>query len=164
RSGVDDREFAAPDEVGQRPLEGERPGVVGEDAPQPGRDLLHGFRGEIERLIERDVVGHGDGQFEAGHARPKGPDQRIRLRRGPGGHTDAGAPRFPLKSIAERNSCRVSARSRNTPSMRLVTMVACDLWTPRVVMQVCVPSITTATPCGLSTRSMVLAISAVMRS
>ena len=59
RSGVDHRDFAAPDEVGERPLEGERPGVVGEDAPQPGRGFLDGFRGEVERLIERDVVGHG---------------------------------------------------------------------------------------------------------
>ena len=53
--------------------------------------------------------------------------------------------------IAVRNSCRVSAWSRNTPSMRLVTRLTPVLCTPRVVMQSCVASITTATPCGLST-------------
>ncbi len=41
------------------------------------------------------------------------------------------APRIP---IAERNSCRVSAWSRNTPNMRLVTMLTPVLWMPRVVM------------------------------
>jgi Mg-chelatase subunit ChlI len=40
-------------------------------------------------------------------------------------------PRMP---IAAKNSCRVSALSRKTPSMRLVTMVTPGLWMPRVVM------------------------------
>ena len=41
------------------------------------------------------------------------------------------APRMPM---AARNSWRVSACSRNTPSMRLVTMLTPVLCTPRVVM------------------------------
>ena len=58
------------------------------------------------------------------------------------------APRMP---IAAKNSWRVSALSRKTPIMRLVTMVTPGLWMPRVVMHWCVPSVTTATPCGFST-------------
>ena len=48
--------------------------------------------------------------------------------------------------IADKNSCRVSGLSRNTPSMRLVTIETSDLCTPRVVMHSCAPSTTTATP------------------
>ena len=66
--------------------------------------------------------------------------------------------------IAERNSCRVSGRSRKMPSMRLVTMVDPCCCTPRVLMQPCTASITTPTPCGCSTRSSPSAISTVMRS
>ena len=43
-------------------------------------------------------------------------------------------PTPPRMPIADKNSCRVSAWSRNTPSMRLVTMVTPGLCTPRVVM------------------------------
>jgi hypothetical protein len=47
--------------------------------------------------------------------------------------------------------------------MRLVTILALGWWTPRLVMHPWAPSTTTATPCGRSTRSKVLAISAVIR-
>ena len=48
--------------------------------------------------------------------------------------------------------------------MRLVTMLTPVLCTPRVVMHWCVASVTTATPCGLSTASRHEAISAVIFS
>ena len=48
-----------------------------------------------------------------------------------------------------RNSRRVAGSSRNAPSIRLVTMAAPDLCTPRVVMHWCDASITTATPRGV---------------
>ncbi len=48
--------------------------------------------------------------------------------------------------------------------MRLVTIETSDLWMPRVVMHSCAPSTTTATPYGLSTLSMQVAISAVIFS
>jgi hypothetical protein len=54
-------------------------------------------------------------------------------------------PAFP---IIARNSRRVDGSVRKAPSMRLVTMLTPGLWTPRVVMHWCSPSITTATPSG----------------
>ena len=63
-----------------------------------------------------------------------------------------------------RNSRRVDGLSRNAPSMRLVTITAPGLWTPRVVMHWCAASITTATPSGFRTSSITLAIWAVIFS
>ena len=58
RAGIDDRDLAAPDDVAQRSLEGERARIVDEDAPHAGRDLLDHAGREVELAIEGDVVGH----------------------------------------------------------------------------------------------------------
>ena len=62
------------------------------------------------------------------------------------------------------NSARVWMFSRNAPSRVLVTMDTPCLWTPRVVMQWCTASITTATPSGFSALLMHSAIWAVIFS
>ena len=59
RTGIDDRDLPAPDDVAQRPLEGERARIVDEDAPHAGRDFLHHAGLKVELAIEGDVVGHG---------------------------------------------------------------------------------------------------------
>ena len=50
--------------------------------------------------------------------------------------------------INARNSPRVRASSRKTPSIALVTATEFCFSTPRIIMHRCVASITTATPCG----------------
>jgi hypothetical protein len=66
-----------------------------------------------------------------------------------------------FQAVRLRNSPRRSGSSRKQPSMRLVTRSVSVLCTPRVVMQWCEARISTPTPRGLSTLSMVLAIWAV---
>src|SRR5579871_212150 len=61
---VDDRDPAVADDVAQRPLEGERPRIVGQDAPHARRDVVDDPRSEIERAIEREVFGHATLMFE----------------------------------------------------------------------------------------------------
>jgi hypothetical protein len=58
-AGVDDRDLAAPDDVADRALEGERARIVGKKSPHPGRGLVDLAGREIQRLVEWDVVGHG---------------------------------------------------------------------------------------------------------
>ena len=58
RTGIDDRDMAAADDVRDRPPERERARIVGEDPPHPGHDLLDFAGREIERLVERDIVAH----------------------------------------------------------------------------------------------------------
>ena len=58
RAGIDDRDLAAPDDVAQRPLEGERARIVDEDAPHARHDLLDDAGSEIEGAVEGDVVSH----------------------------------------------------------------------------------------------------------
>ena len=58
RAGIDDRDFAAPEDVAHRALESERPRVVGDDCPHIRRHLFGGVGHKIERLIEWDVVAH----------------------------------------------------------------------------------------------------------
>jgi len=55
---VDDRDLAAANDVAQRPLEGERAWIVGEDTPHAGRDVIDDAWSEVESAIERDVFGH----------------------------------------------------------------------------------------------------------
>ena len=62
-TGIDDGDLAAPDDVAQRPLEGERARIVDQDAPHAGHDLLDHAGREIERAVEWDVVGHWVGTF-----------------------------------------------------------------------------------------------------
>ena len=63
RARIDDRDLAAPDDVADRPLEGERPGVVGDDAAHAGRDLLGAAGLQVEDLVVRDVVSHAGPVF-----------------------------------------------------------------------------------------------------
>src|ERR1700722_8943837 len=65
---------------------------------------------------------------------------------------------------SDRNSARVCAWSRNTPSIRLVTRSAPRLRTPRSIMQWCAALATTATPQGLRTSWTAVAICAGSRS
>ncbi len=58
RAGIDDRDLAAADDVGQRALERERAGIIGEHTPHAGRNLVHRVGREVEALVEGDVVGH----------------------------------------------------------------------------------------------------------
>ncbi len=62
RTGIDDRDLAASDDVTHRACEGERRGIVAQHAANAGHDLFGdaGFQRKI--AIERDVVfgvGHG---------------------------------------------------------------------------------------------------------
>jgi hypothetical protein len=57
-AGIDDGDAAAADDVAHRALEGERAGIVAQDAPDAGRYLLDLARREIESLVEGDVVAH----------------------------------------------------------------------------------------------------------
>src|SRR5262249_31050868 len=55
---IDDRDLTAANDVAQRPLEGERARIVGEDAPHAGRDVVDNAGSEVEGAVEWDVVGH----------------------------------------------------------------------------------------------------------
>lgn len=70
-------------------------------------------------------------------------------------------PPIPIKL---RNSCRVFARSLNTPNMQLVTVDAPGFWTPLIAMHMCSASMTTATPCGVIASSNARATCFVRRS
>ena len=59
RTRIDHRDLAVPDDVRHRPLERERPRVVGDEPPQAGHDFLDLAGREVEAFVERDVVGHG---------------------------------------------------------------------------------------------------------
>ena len=56
--------------------------------------------------------------------------------------------RQPRWRISSRNSCRVRASPWNTPSIALVVVTEFCFSTPRIAMQRCVASMTTATPSG----------------
>jgi hypothetical protein len=70
RAGIDDGDLTLADDVAERALEGERPGIIGHHPAHAGHDLIDRVRGEIEILVEGDVVGHGGfmsmpkGQFQ----------------------------------------------------------------------------------------------------
>ena len=57
-AGIEDRDFAAADDVTHRALEGERARIIGDHRAHAGRDLRHRVGLEIESLVERDVVAH----------------------------------------------------------------------------------------------------------
>ena len=66
--------------------------------------------------------------------------------------------------IRFKNSSLVFALLRMHPNMQLVTVVAPGFCTPRITMHRWLDSITTATPCGLSTSVMARATCFVRRS
>ena len=57
-AGIEDRHLAAADDVADRALEGERARIVGRHRTHQRRHLFRPVGLEIERLVERDVVGH----------------------------------------------------------------------------------------------------------
>ena len=57
-AGIEDRHLAATDDVADRALERERAGIVGRHRTYERRHLFCLVGLEIERLVERDVVGH----------------------------------------------------------------------------------------------------------
>ena len=57
-AGIEDRDFAAADDVTHRALEGERAGIVGDQRAHARRDLFGLAGHEIEGLVERNVVAH----------------------------------------------------------------------------------------------------------
>ena len=57
-AGIEDRHFAAADDVAHRALEGERARIVGHHGADAGRHLACGVGLEIERFVEGDVVAH----------------------------------------------------------------------------------------------------------
>src|SRR5262245_53171658 len=66
RPRIDDRDPAAADDVGQRPLEGERAWIIGEDTPHAGRHVVNDAGSEVESAIERYVFGHSRMTFWRG--------------------------------------------------------------------------------------------------
>src|SRR5215471_1825688 len=66
RPRIDDRDLAAADDIGQRPREGERAWIIGEDTPHAGRNVVDDARSEVERALERDVFGHSGMTFWRG--------------------------------------------------------------------------------------------------
>src|SRR5579863_2844157 len=63
RTGIDDRDVAAADDVADGTLEGERAGIIGDQRPHPWRHVSRMAGNEVEYLIVGDVVAH------AGHGR-----------------------------------------------------------------------------------------------
>src|SRR6516165_1601324 len=55
RSGIDDRDLALSDDVGDRSLVGERARIIRKQAPHPWLRLLDLAGDEVERLVEGDV-------------------------------------------------------------------------------------------------------------
>ena len=64
RTGIDDRNVALADDVGQGPLERERARIVGEHPAHPGRDLIDDVGRKVEALIEGNVVAHAHQPWE----------------------------------------------------------------------------------------------------
>ena len=58
RPRIEDRDFAAADDVAHRPLEGERSRIVGDNGAHARRHFRSLARHEIERLVVADVVTH----------------------------------------------------------------------------------------------------------
>ena len=58
RTGIDDRNMAAADDIRDCPPERERARIVGEDPPHPGHDLINLAGRQIKRLVEWDIVAH----------------------------------------------------------------------------------------------------------
>ena len=61
RAGIEDRDLAAADDIADRALEGERPGIVGDDRAHAGRDLLRPAGHEVKDFVVLDVLAHAHG-------------------------------------------------------------------------------------------------------
>jgi hypothetical protein len=57
-AGIEDRDFAAADNVADRTFVGERPGIVGDDRSHSGRHRCGATRHQFECLVIADVVVH----------------------------------------------------------------------------------------------------------
>ena len=66
RARIDDRDLAAAHDVADRPLEGEWPRVVGDDAANARRDLFGAAGLKLENLVVRNVVSHAGPVFLLG--------------------------------------------------------------------------------------------------
>ena len=89
-AGIEDRHLAAADDVADGTLERERTGIVGRHRAHQRRHLFHPVGLEMERLVERDVVGHahtllkrGANMCTARAARASKGELRARRVRGP---------------------------------------------------------------------------------
>ena len=58
RTGIDDRDLAAADDVAHRALEGERARIIGDDGAHAGRHVGGAAGHQIECLVVSDVVAH----------------------------------------------------------------------------------------------------------
>jgi len=58
RARIDDRDIAAPDDVGHRPLECERARIPRAERTNAGGKFFHLARNEIECAVEGNVFGH----------------------------------------------------------------------------------------------------------
>ena len=58
-TGIDDRDFAAADDVAHRALEGERARIVAQKPPHAGHRLVDAAGDELEILVVWDVFSHG---------------------------------------------------------------------------------------------------------
>src|SRR5262249_35059671 len=80
-------------------FEGERARIVGEQPAHAGRDFLDLAGREIERAVERDVLGHAFFESSVGSRRP--PLHGLFARRKPGPRaSSAGSARRPAESAA----------------------------------------------------------------
>ena len=70
---IDDRDIAAPDDIGDRSLEGERARIAGAERADAGRDLLHHAGNEVEASVEGNVFAHSIYRI---HGRAGGPGLR----------------------------------------------------------------------------------------
>ena len=64
RTGIDDGDLTATDNIGDRPSERERTRIVGKQPANPGRDLFHLAGRKTEAFVERNVITHARGHFE----------------------------------------------------------------------------------------------------
>ena len=126
----------------------------------------------LQRLLQRLGVHMRDHQHGAvlgvdRHAgqQPVGAESRRELRALPlvAQSSRPTASSGGAQQVEEAASAR-RGRSRNTPANCVVTVEAPGFFTPRIAMQLCSASIITATPRGLSPRSMACAICAVIAS
>ena len=58
RTGIDDRDLTAADDIGHGPLEREWSGIIGEQPPHTRHHLVHRFGGQVEAPVKRDFGAH----------------------------------------------------------------------------------------------------------
>ena len=66
RTGIDDGDLAAADDVAHRALEGERARIIAEHAPHAGHGLVDLTGREVEAFVEGNVVGHANSSERSG--------------------------------------------------------------------------------------------------